>query len=107
METVLEQNNNKHTPGPWKTKNGKFYTKVVSENLNRVIFCSQTQGNTVEDHANSKLLAAAPELLEALETIRKSSLEHISLVDDKEKMAELIFLHNIADKTIAKVKGIL
>lgn len=127
----------KPTKGPWivsglLSDNVTVHTMGIPSNIDPACklqiadcFDRDSQLSWEEMNSNAKLIAEAGtvyhetsltprqlddqrrELLEALETIRKSSLEHISLVDDKEKMAELIFLHNIADKTIAKVKGIL
>jgi len=60
--------NTKHTPGPWKIQNGKGeYEKVVTaENyiICRVYADSKDPGKW--DYANARLIAAAPELLEAL-----------------------------------------
>jgi len=53
----------KHTPGPWRRvnhliKHGPDYVAIV--------LCEQF---TKEDQANADLIAAAPELLEALQNI--------------------------------------
>jgi hypothetical protein len=55
----------KHTPGPWRRvnhiiKHGPDYVAIV--------LCEQF---TKEDQANADLIAAAPELLEALEEMYK------------------------------------
>lgn len=55
----------KHTPGPWKTECGQVFNSTASgwvseyvAKVNEVSKCSE---------ANARLIAAAPELLEALE----------------------------------------
>ena len=65
----------KHTPGPWKRRSDLPYTShgvVVFHGHgeeNRTI-CRLREGTQEERDANSCLIAAAPELLEALEKIR-------------------------------------
>lgn len=57
----------KHTPGPWKTS----YTNlsvVIAENGAVVARASKLNG-LVNLQANARLIAAAPELLEALQTV--------------------------------------
>jgi hypothetical protein len=63
---------NKHTPGPWKyAANSELYA-VVGKTGNVVIAFEPDQygyGNEEEVTANSRLIAAAPELLEILEAL--------------------------------------
>lgn len=60
----------KHTPGPWeavKHSSDKFwYVKHKNSNNAIVIYDAGTESET---GANAKLIAAAPEMLEALEMI--------------------------------------
>jgi hypothetical protein len=51
-----------HTPGPWKT-NGDPYVSTA-DGKRSIAFCDTRHGH--EDRANARLIAAAPELLEAL-----------------------------------------
>lgn len=60
-----------HTPGPWRAKGAEVY-------CGRLRVCSQVNaadaslniGGSVErSHANARLIAAAPDLLEALEGV--------------------------------------
>ena len=57
----------KHTPGPWRIHAGtiKFHIDNNKEGV-----CS-TSGDSIWDEANANLIAAAPELLEALKEIIK------------------------------------
>lgn len=59
-----------YTPGPWEQRNNKVFSggKCICSNVNAA---SPTTQNIAEDVsmsiANAKLIAAAPELLEALQ----------------------------------------
>jgi hypothetical protein len=83
----------KHTPGPWKTESfsqaesGESVTLELHANSGYIgTFALELDGNhTPEDVAeflaNGRLIAAAPELLEALEAVneafhRQSLVEH-------------------------------
>lgn len=62
----------KHTPGPWHTGEGQANRIVYAPNGyaicdTKVFHCYST---THEDKANARLIAAAPDLLEALEAIQ-------------------------------------
>lgn len=57
-----------HTPGPWRVEinhsdetDGAFYVRAGAFNL-----CKLDTNDSVQDEANAKLIAAAPELLRAL-----------------------------------------
>ena len=54
----------KHTPGPWRYVDGYFDCDVWAGNK---MVLSYERHPTDEDRANARLMAAAPELLEALE----------------------------------------
>ena len=59
----------KHTPGPWKAHPiemncGTPYTPVAAKTLLAKVY-SEAYGNHAESEANARLIAAAPELLEA------------------------------------------
>lgn len=64
----------KHTPGPWRTGEGEFQDQVFAEILipptrddwGKALIC-ETGGN----EANARLIAAAPEMLEALRELFK------------------------------------
>lgn len=60
----------KHTPGPWATEgNGRYYASVRAPS--RMVADMRIIGGAVdaENTANARLIAAAPDLLEALETM--------------------------------------
>lgn len=58
----------KHTKGPWESSNGKITTKKVSGRSYRTIATIQDYAPEF-DAANARLIAAAPELLMALEYV--------------------------------------
>jgi hypothetical protein len=62
-------NDRKHTPGPWSTGIVFGFTEVVAPTLN----VANIRGSTIpEQEANARLIAAAPDLLEACaEFVRK------------------------------------
>ena len=66
----------KHTPGPWRTKREGFSTVYVEARIDggliqEVAACGPTEAGRDQQEANARLIAAAPELLEALRGIMK------------------------------------
>lgn len=53
-----------HTPGPWSYHGG--FGQCVKAGLNVVAECRKPPLNPAECEANAKLIAAAPDMLEAL-----------------------------------------
>lgn len=82
----------KHTPGPWEVfKSGTFWG--VDAGRKSIIVWGDAdeemgvQGTTVEQaHANALLIAAAPEMLEALKGFVKSWSEGTFLLQGAEHM---------------------
>lgn len=93
----------KHTPGPWRSEN-QFSCKILNENGVCVAVPHGPEGRWVdvkEEHeANARLIAAAPELLEALKSIMEE-LEKDTPTSIY-KISELIIKGN---KAIAKAEG--
>jgi hypothetical protein len=56
-----------HTPGPWNHKQRDDHFVIRTEDLQRIAI-TQYVGPTAEE-ANARLIAAAPEMLEALRII--------------------------------------
>ena len=86
----------KHTPGPWAV--GPDLEVFYAPNgapITRPLRLTSLVGRTEEDVANAKLIAAAPELLAALEGLTEGPL---SLNELNELMAD-------AREVIAKAKG--
>lgn len=69
-----------HTPGPWKLV-PKFHASVESSTGRHVANCggyttNMDQGEHMnENEANARLIAAAPDLLEALEALLETAKE--------------------------------
>lgn len=57
---------NKHTPGPWKAE---IHCVWGGPNLDRYVAATGTGIGEQEQQANARLIAAAPDLLAALEAI--------------------------------------
>lgn len=53
----------KHTPGPWKTMVERDFISILSTEGKEISFMDEAED---EDNKNAALIAAAPELLEAL-----------------------------------------
>ena len=65
----------KHTPGPWKygaelsSRTGEWLISFDAGNRGRGIGIAETRPGSGQEEANARLIAAAPELLEALEEL--------------------------------------
>jgi len=60
----------KHTPGPWKVRENGGLMKAVEANKDWLVYaCGRDYMGREELEANARLIAAAPELLEALQEI--------------------------------------
>lgn len=57
-----------HTPGPWRI-HGVTKTTILNEEGKEIYDGANYQNNFEEAKANAKLIAAAPELLEALKNL--------------------------------------
>jgi hypothetical protein len=85
----------KHTPGPWKVLHRtNTFLKTIVTDTHDVNF--QSIGD-VSGAENAQLIAAAPEMLEALEHV----LKQIQPSDDAD-----VYLLNSVKKVIAKAKGV-
>lgn len=63
-------NNIKHTPGPWKLRKDYAITAHCNETESHEPIARAYGDGSIENlHANSQLIAAAPDLLEALEFV--------------------------------------
>ncbi len=101
----------KHTKGPWHT-GGSFndQPQITEESTGRTIALCYSLGKpdrgTTEAEANAKLIAAAPELLEACEkvlsSINTNCITEQLHIDDAELLSEIM-----ADiyRAIDKAKG--
>jgi hypothetical protein len=87
----------KHTPGPWRLWGSADPSQVISA---ADCFVAQTVGGN--DKANARLIAAAPELLEALQDLFGADMEFHLMGDGKEDQIAAIAKARAA---IAKATG--
>lgn len=59
----------KYTPGPWKANLDKALTQVEAADGLIVADITEDHPNLAEQYANARLIAAAPEMLEALKVM--------------------------------------
>lgn len=75
---------NKHTPGPWKIDNGGGTTYI--EDATDISICRVSANNQI---ANAQLIAAAPDLLEALEkAVNRQGFTNDELIDARKAIAK-------------------
>lgn len=106
----------KHTPGPWRVADDGSIGTILSIDGTVVAQAQQCRPRThdplhLERKANARLIAAAPELLEAL----KSTMNHIKMLEEGiEDLRQLgataqfcgvSFSHAEAIAAIAKAEG--
>ncbi len=81
----------KHTPGPWKEHEGFIIGRFNSDNEIHDICdprCAPPDANTIcEMNANARLIAAAPELLSALQDLLETT---IPTFDNRHEIASAI-----------------
>lgn len=86
----------KHTPGPWAVESD---TDIVSDSGDFVASCHEpgSDVSTAREYANARLIAAAPDLLAALQAI----------MDDPDAVDHILHLDAVAaDAAIAKATGV-
>ena len=74
-----------HTLGPW-ARDGHF--TIVSPKALADVAIVQNSGDDEEDDANARLIAAAPDLLEALKSLLLTAYSGGLLVGEAHRMAE-------------------
>ena len=98
-----------HTPGPWHTNEGSHPSDQVFDAQGHIIAdCKWTNHIHTIREANARLIAAAPELLEALHHALNDleSRQYMLPVDaDETERAILEAQHNIYSRAIAKAEG--
>lgn len=94
------QNETKFTPGPWFTKREGWSTVYVEARIDggmiqEVAACGPTDAGQDQQQANARLIAAAPDLYEALEIAREYALFVSAETDDLARI----------DAALAKARG--
>ena len=93
----------KHTPGPWEPYRNPSYWEVRAKGGEVASICPSKYSFGIDaEIANARLIAAAPDLLAALEEIREAS-EIVLGSDDPE--AALARIYDLANIAASKAKG--
>jgi hypothetical protein len=86
-----------HTPGPWLTTESTEHWGRVNVTIQAAFTANDIatawQGNTETNRANARLIAAAPELLDALEIVKQWDIENFALdipIEIRKKMQAAI-----------------
>jgi len=99
---------NKYTPGPWRVYQEKPHYYSVGTNYVHDRGHDSNVVRDVRNEANACLMAAAPELLEALEELHAISGEaHIELKNSHavRKMGQFLAAREKAQAAIRKARG--
>ena len=90
--------NQKHTPGPWYQNIDGHRRVIHDETATRTL--AVTDDCDEQDGANARLIAAAPELLEALRDLQIAILTHCEV-----KISDIAPAWKSANAAIAKATG--
>jgi hypothetical protein len=92
----------KHTPGPWILEKGSEILAKTKSTVTRIcVMPHYGNGKSSTGEANAHLIAAAPELLEALEEVRRHVVENLTKMYGHSEFGEIRRI----DAAIAKAKG--
>jgi len=100
----------KHTPGPWSARSedseGGYSIEPRDEPNSRVVICARPpwSGRADESRANARLIAAAPELLEALVWLTNTTCD-VGKSGEPPTMNEHIEAIEAAKAAITKAEG--
>jgi hypothetical protein len=96
----------KHTPGPWKATKFNEHTGLIDPHCiyiePKVAVVERSVSSPEVDLANAHLIAAAPDLLEALELCRSELAAMKSEIGFRGTTIDVI---NTADAAIARARG--
>lgn len=106
----------KHTAGQWDViykfgtavgiragKSRQYVNGEAQDQIVMIVPCAEYNGGSEATEANARLIAAAPELLEALMASRKAlEVATTPLAKDRQ---EVLTAMKLADSAIAKVNG--
>ena len=101
----------KHTPGPWaqfRTVNGdRFITAEGDRGLIELatVYAEAEYQAKLPDEANARLIAAAPEMLEALRAAQLELNEYFELLRRDHPMHDAYLTGDKVDAAIAKAEG--
>ena len=90
----------KHTPGPWRATQRTVTAPETEDRLGMEV--KVYGGNSNDNRANCRLIAAAPDLLEALQELFGADMEQVLMGDGKDDQIAAIAKARAA---IAKATG--
>ena len=105
----------KHTPGPWRKQGNIIFGNAIGTSVCKLYtqHIPNEKSGAVEERANAQLIAAAPDMLEALEIVfelidsgqlvRDISKDHES--DFSLKMLKFVPKLQLINKAITKANG--
>lgn len=103
----------KHTPGPWVTDNSVLRGSInrLDEPRRHIALTSDWEnekGDREQNEANARLIAAAPELLEALESAIECGMVPSSTAKDggATRHARQVVVADMIRDAVAKAKGL-
>jgi hypothetical protein len=95
----------KPTPGPWSVDYSGPAHLSVEDNAGRVLaFCNLQSEDGDEDEANARLIAAAPEMLQALRGLLREARESVPKINVKKHFSLMVCME-AAKEAIAKAEG--
>lgn len=104
-----------HTPGPWQAVKDQFggtvgATRIDAANGHAVAYARERGPNGHDGEANARLIAAAPELLEALKELARlvhqnNALQHAGIEVSADAWGQMYQVTNEARAAIAKAEG--
>lgn len=94
--------NTQHTPGPWHRTNGyAFIHNALGGEVAKITSSIDSDAQMEEHEANARLIAAAPELLDALKRMTEAAKDILG----EPSTSEGYFDITEAEKLIAKAEG--
>lgn len=103
-QAIAKRENAKHTPGPWKATEKTVTAPETEDRLG--MECRLYGGNSRDNRANARLIAAAPDLLDACQAmIAWDDREKDHAVDFYDRMGLCVEAFEKARAAIAKATG--
>ena len=94
----------KHTPGPWRVVNKPRLSSLEVYAGDTAICELWRRADRAAEHATAQLIAAAPDLLEALKAINEAAC-YVTEEDPSNQRMGLLLIGTIARDVIAKAEG--
>lgn len=95
----------RHTPGPWSYAQHHLGDFRITDEADRVVAETRPPGNcnsTGNEHANARLIAAAPDMLAAIKAIKNCA--HLAWTDTANIKPAFDRIEQLAREAIARVE---